>query len=366
MKILIDLTSLADNFSGIERFAMNISIGLINQSRNHDFILFFKNEINREFLKYKENQHIKFVVLKGKNKLIFNQVILPKALYKYKADRYFFPAFPDPILFFRHNVYTTIHDLGCWDSPDSMTNLSRKYFKISYRKSMKFSEKILTVSNFSKRRITKIGKISENKIHVIYNGINEKFQNNPDYSVLGKYNIPSNYILTLSTLEPRKNLSLLIKAYERMLNIETGIPELVLAGRKGWKMDDFLSGYGKNIIEHIHFTGFIDDEDLSAIYSIASLFVFPTKYEGFGIPPLESMACGTPVVSSDAASMTEVLGDAALFFESDNIESFLDKMKQALEMTDNERNQLIEEGYKQVQKFSWDRESKRLLSIIEK
>lgn len=124
MKLAIDLTSLDNNFSGIERYALEITNELINNGKNIDFVLIFKNRIYSKFLKYQNK--FESVILKGNNKLIFNQFVLPKALLKIKADYYFFPAFPTPFFFFNKNAISAIHDLGCWDCP--MTN--KKYMTL--------------------------------------------------------------------------------------------------------------------------------------------------------------------------------------------------------------------------------------------
>lgn len=361
MKILIDLTSLADNFSGIERFAMNMALKMI-EDRNNIYILVFKNEVHSAFLQAIQQENVATVVAKGGNKLLFNQLILPWVLYHQKADVYFFPAFPEPVLFFRKNNITTIHDLGCWDCGEAMTTLSKWYFRISYRKSMACCQKIFTVSEFSKSRIMELGRLSEDKIEVVYNGVSEAFfcDKAPDEAQKQRYGLPERYLLCLSTLEPRKNLQLLVKAYEDLLLEGNDLPPLVLAGRKGWKMDNFLECVAPQVVEKLHFTGFVDDADLPAIYAGAKLFVFPSKYEGFGIPPLEAMATGCPVLSSNAASLPEVLGDAASYFESDNLES----LKTSLLATLNAPG-MPSICKSQARRFRWDEQAADLLAELE-
>ncbi len=129
-------------------------------------------------------------------------------------------------------------------------------------------------------------------------------------------------------------------------------------------VDDLLSGYSDKFLQRLHFTGFVDDADLPAIYRGAEWFVFPSKYEGFGIPPLEAMACGTPVISSDAASLPEVLGDAAVYFRSEDKESLLRVLKESVSISADNRSAIIEKGLKQAKKFSWDETAKKLEAII--
>lgn len=177
MKVLIDLTSLADNFSGIERFALSITKELISdQSRSDiEYILVFKNEVHKEFAE--EQHNVKKIIVRGKNKLIFNQLQLPLKLATIKADYYFFPAFPAPFFFFDRNAISAIHDVGCWDCPSKNKKYMTLYFKLMYRKAALGHKKVVTVSQFSKNRISKILKKESDEIAVIYDGLSDCFAN---------------------------------------------------------------------------------------------------------------------------------------------------------------------------------------------
>lgn len=362
MRICVDLTSLADNFSGIERFALSITKELLRGEKHH-WILLFKNSIHKEFEKVQAEK----IVLKGNNKLVFNQIILPLNLLKIKADRYFFPAFPAPFFFFNKDAFNTIHDLSCWDCPGSNKRYMIWYFKLMYWKASLFNKKIVTVSEFSKNRICSILHVKPQNIVVVYNGVSkqfnsEKIDDSRKKQVVDKYSLPSSYILSLSTLEPRKNLRLLLDACAELYE-EGVVDDIVLAGRKGWKMNDFLSGYQEEFLSHVYFTGFVDDEDLPAIYKMAKLFVFPSQYEGFGIPPLEAMACGTRVVSSDAASMPEVLGNAAVYFKSKNLPALKIVLKNELNLVEG-NSTFAESGIQQAKKFNWNNEAVKLICFF--
>ena len=175
MKVLIDLTSLADNFSGIERFALSITKELItDQSRSDiEFILVFKNEVHKEFAA--EQHNVKKIIVRGKNKLVFNQLQLPLKLAAIKANYYFFPAFPAPFFFFNRNAISAIHDVGCWDCPSKNRKYMTLYFKIMYRKAALGHKNVVTVSQFSKNRISKILKKEPDEIAVIYDGLSNCF-----------------------------------------------------------------------------------------------------------------------------------------------------------------------------------------------
>jgi len=363
MKICIDLTSLADNFSGIERYAACISEELIRNHMEDEFVLIFKNEIHDIFKKYTERTNIDYVVVPGENKLLFNQIKLPRVLHTIKADWFLFLAFPIPILSFKNNMVSTIHDICCWDCPETMNGMSKWYFRISHKVAIKKCKAIITISEFSKKRIHEKLNYPNDKIWLIYCGINHEdftVKESRNEGVRNKYNLPGEYILSLSTLEPRKNIQLLIRAYEKLLQNNVKTPKLVLAGRKGWKMDEFLATLSQTLRNNLVFTGFIDDEDLPNVYSMAKFFVFPSLYEGFGMPPLEAMACGTRVLSSNASSLPEVLGSVACYFDSENEQSIYDGlMKMIRDDKHLHRNQRV-----QVDKFDWIIEAEKLYSYI--
>lgn len=363
MKILIDLTSLADNFSGIERYALNISKQMIIQDSKNNYILVFKNKVHQEFEKFKDRKNIEIRVITGKNRLIFNQIILPYKLYKIKSDKYLFLAFPSPILFFKKGIINTIHDLTCWDYPETMKFLSKWYFRISISNAMRCSERILTVSNFSKQRISKKFNSKKN-IDVIYNGVSEVFENFEfnefiNKSVKKRYNLPESYIMSLGTLEPRKNLQLLIKAFVELKKEGVLDKKLVLVGRKGWKFDSILSEIQPDILENIIFTGFVEDKHLPYVYKNAELFVFPSIYEGFGIPIIEADKMGTSILVSNIDVFKEICSEKQLMFESNNNKDLKNKIKT---FYDDYRYKLKDPVYN---RYKWENESKKLIELIE-
>lgn len=358
MKVCIDLTSLADNFSGIERFAACLTREMI-EDESIEFILLFKNNIHPIFANTKKN--VETVIIPGCRKLWFNQVRLPRTINQIDADFYLFLAFPVPVLLFKKNMISAIHDICCWDCPETMNGLSKWYFRISHKIAIKKCKAIITISEFSKQRIVDKLKFDEDKIWLVYCGVDEKFINYKksetwDESVRVKYNLPNEYILSLSTLEPRKNIGLLIEAYSQLVTNENFDIPLVLAGRKGWKMDEVLSTIDIKVKDRIIFTGFIDDNDLPAVYGNAKLFVFPSLYEGFGMPPLEALACGTKVLSSDSTSLPEVLGNCAHYFRNNNVNELKEQIKSCMvDYFSNEKQ--IKEW---VNHYNWNRESNRI------
>lgn len=204
------------------------------------------------------------------------------------------------------------------------------------------------------------------RIEVVYNGVSQVFtqtlpEQPPDISK--KYEIPGKYLLCVSTLEPRKNMRLLIRAYEKLVrNGETDL-HLVLAGRRGWNLKEAL-GDASLLGRMIHVTGFVDDDDLPLLYRSAEAFVFPSLYEGFGVPPIEAMSQGTVVISSDAASMPEILGDAPIYFESNNEEALYDALKKVTAMTEAEKRQRQARGRQRAGLYHWEKEAEKLYQVI--
>lgn len=364
MRILIDLTSLADNFSGLERFALSVTQQLIKDKKIH-YILVFKNNVYKDFNELNEN--VETIVIKGKNKLYFNQIVLPKAINRIKVDYYLFLAFPAPYFFNKQNSISAIHDLGAWDCPSTNKKHMIYYFKLLYRKCSKNNRKIITVSEFSKQRIIDILHVREENIIVAYDGLSDTFNqftysSNKNGEVIEKYKLPKKYILSLSTLEPRKNLQLLIMEYDRLLQDHAEY-DLVLAGRRGWLVDDLLSKVTNETKKHIHFTGFIDEDDLPYIYKNAILFVFPSLYEGFGVPPIEAMSMGVPVVCSDSSSLPEVCGKAAEYFKNNDSNDLNRAIKYML------NNQSIMQEYsliglEQCKKFNWKNSAEKIKNTL--
>lgn len=370
MKIVLDLTSLADNFSGIERYALNISEQLISLDSNNNYILLFKNSVHEIFKKYEKNSNVEFKVIKGKNKLFFNQIILLIELFKIKADKYLFMAFPNPILFRKNGIINTIHDLTAWDYPDTMKFTSRIYFKASIRNAIKTSEKILTVSQFSKSRI--IDKFNAKYVNVIYNGVSDIFieaSKNVNFKlddrIREKYNLPENYLMCLCTLEPRKNIELLVKSYVELRKENNIDLKLVLVGRKGWKVDELLKNINSKYSKDIIVTGFVDDEDLPQIYIGSKCFIFPSLYEGFGIPVIEAMSLGVPVIVSDTSSLPEVVGKCGMLFSNNNKEDLKLKINEFINMSKEEVRELSLKEIERAKLFNWKRESKKLIKSLQ-
>lgn len=366
MRIAIDLTALAFNFSGIERFALNISKRMIENNNEDIFCLLFCNEVYTAFQQICNKKNVEYKIVKAQknkiSKLFMFQFSNLIALKKFKADRYVFLAFAPPLLFRDKNIVTTIHDIGYFDCPKMWKWYVTLYGKCKICLAVRHSKKLVAVSEFTKNRIREKFGYKKN-IDIVYNAIDSRFNTNQvskqnEENIKNKYNLPhGSFLLCLSTLEPRKNLPLLIQAYSDLKVKQQIKAELVIAGRKGWKIEHLLDNIDPQIKRTIHITGFVDDDDLPEIYKLADCFVFPSIYEGFGIPPLEAISCGTQTIVSDLFVFKETLGDAAIYFKNNDLIDLKDKIL---------HSKKIDESIlaKQSTLYSWDSSAKKYMEII--
>lgn len=363
MKILFDLTPLYDHLTGIERYNANITKRIIEEHTNDNYVLVFKKEVHADFKTIVKMPNVETVILEPCNKFVFIQWRLYKAVKKIDADYYVFLSFTAPVLLRKKGIINAIHDLTCWDVPDTIPLKMRYYYRIAYHYAIKNSKYIITVSEFSKKRIIERYKLSDDKVYVVYDGLSDNFKESvkkETEEIKNKYHLPDEFYLSLSTIEPRKNLQLLIQAYQELLDENKDIPDLVLAGRMGWQLEQVIGGLKEETRNKIIFTGFVDDDDLPALYSMAALFIFPSRYEGFGLPVIEAMSQGTLVLCSDAASLPEVVGDGAVMFKSDDKESLKNKLLHISQMLSDEKKNIKDRAKVICEKYDWNLEAEKL------
>jgi glycosyltransferase involved in cell wall biosynthesis len=270
--------------------------------------------------------------------------------------------------FVKGKKIVTIHDMVFRRFPETMNARTKFMLKLTMHKTFRRADRIITVSEFSKQEILHYYRYPADKIKVIYNGVDlQTFRTGIDRdkigSVCGAYRITGEYILYIGMIEPRKNIERLIEAYAVAKKGVRDFPKLVIAGAKGWLFGSIFQKVAVLGLEaDIVFTGYISDEDKPALLSGAKFFCFPSLYEGFGIPPLEAMACGCPVLVSRAASLPEVCGDAAFYVDPFAVQSIADAMVRLNEDA-SLRAALREKGIEQVKKFNWARLGEQLYDV---
>lgn len=259
-------------------------------------------------------------------------------------------------------VIVTIHDIIPHVFPQKYLNniLERIYYEIAIRVSIKNSDKIITISEFSKKELIKYYGVKPEKIAITQLAYNRAFRKIGDEGVLKpvreKYNIHDKYLLAIGGSEYRKNMQRLINVYQKHFSREY---KLIIIGGK-WRDTDLPGKYAFD--KNIRFLTNIPEEDLIAIYNMAEVFVFPSFYEGFGIPVLEGMACGVPVVTSNVSSMPEVGGDSAVYFDPYNEEDMAEKIGRVLQ-DETLRKTMIAKGLEKVKEYSWEKCAAETLQV---
>jgi glycosyltransferase involved in cell wall biosynthesis len=282
-----------------------------------------------------------------------------------RADVYHFPNFVRPPMLGGKSV-VTIHDVSFLRFPETTEKGNLAYLKAKIHHTCRQADAIITDSEFSAREIESLLGVPTDKIHPVHLGLSlGVFSPSPasKSDTLIKLGLEKPYLLCVGTLEPRKNYPFLVDVFERLKEYDG---DLVIAGMRGWKYGPILERIQNSpCADRIRYLEYVEDDQLSALYSGADLFVFPSLYEGFGFPPLEAMLCGTAVVSSAAASLPEVLGDAACLVEGYEAENWVEAIRELLG-SESKRKQLREAGEAQTKIFDWNRTARETLDVYRK
>ncbi len=270
----------------------------------------------------------------------------------------------------RAKTLLTVHDLSFIRHPQGAVASLRKWLKKVVPRSLARADHVLADSESTKQDLIQIFNISPETITVVGAGVEARFRPVTDRLVLEavqqRYRLPplEKFILSLGTLEPRKNFTGLIEAYNQSPVRETH--HLVIAGGKGWLYDDiFTAAETSPVADRIHLIGFVADDDLPTLYSLADIFAYPSHYEGFGIPVIEAMACGTPVICANNSCLPEVAGQAALQITATDTPALAEALHRVA--TDHcLRQEAINQGFRQAQKFTWPAAAKRLLTVYQR
>jgi glycosyltransferase involved in cell wall biosynthesis len=369
MKVIVPVSSIRYPLTGIGRYTYELTKHL-TERYGRDNIKYFNGRRFVENLEdaalaesyYKDSLNaLKKLLIKIKPLVLLYQLVLPQVkrryLNKFADHIYHSPNYYLPI--FKGKSVVTIHDLSVfswtWCHPPERVRILQAEIK----QSLKRASLLITDSEFIKQELVNFFGYSPDKIKVIHLAATAEFKPRLEreaQSVLAKYNLDyGSYSLYVGTIEPRKNIGALLEAYER-LSAETRKEwPLLIVGHKGWKSEDIHTRM-QNAAEEgwLKYLGYVEAEDLPCIYAAARLFVFPSHYEGFGLPVLEAMASGVPVVCSNASSLPEVVGDAAAMCDPKDVEGLSELIANGLN-NGTWRKNAIKKGLLQSKKFSWER-----------
>jgi len=358
MKIKIIADPLNEKLTGVGNYTRNIIksakennliVEEINYKKTGKNTVIYKNFFeNKKFEKLLWYLSLPFRIKKEKNSIIHNTSGIPNFFH------------------FKNKYIFTIHDLTILIYPKTHTLGSKLLLKLFLPRTLKYADEIVAMSENTKKDLIKFfPKIDKNKIKVVYPYASEDFKLISDKELLtkckNKYNLPEKFFLYVGTLEPRKNIINLLKAISQNYS-KLKIP-LVIVGKKGWKYKSFFETYKRlNLEDIVIFTGFVDQEDLPEIYNLALCLIYPSYYEGFGLPPLEAMKCGIPVITSNVSSLPEVVGDAEIMIDPDDVNQ-LDHEMYKVATNETLRKKMIQQGFERAKKFNRSSFSKGIMNI---
>ena len=357
---------------GIGNYVYNLLQELVKLESQHKFILYSDSED----VAYAVPNDSRFIlkIIGPKFYPLWEQIVLPIHAVRDNLDVLHCPANAGPYLLpSKIKLILTIHDVmymlpssALPTSPSLYQSIGRKYLSWIVPLVAKNATALITVSNYSKFDILKHFTIDENKIFVIHEAAGKNFKKiakSIASSILKNLNIPDRFIMAFGAIDPRKNTSKIIYAFKHFINLIKSDHHLIIVGLSQSEKHHFTKQVQKlGISSNVTFLGFVSEVELIALYNNAQAMLYPSLYEGFGIPVLEAMACGTPVIGSTSASIPEISGDAALLIDPTNLEELYTSL---YEISNNKklREDLSKKGFIQANKFSWSKLAFETLSV---
>jgi glycosyltransferase involved in cell wall biosynthesis len=357
---------------GLGRYTQKLIENLEKLDTENEYFIFLKEE---NFSDYEpKNSNFKKVLANFRWYTLSEQIKFPRLLKKYNLDLVHFPHFNVPF-FYRKKFVVTIHDLILLHfATVRNTTLNPIFYwlkflayKIIIKSAIGSSEKIIAVSKFTKKDILEnFKKIFEDKIVVTYEACENYCILSPkkEEVVLAKYGIINPYILYVGNAYPHKNLERLVLAFTEVSKKKDDL-RLVFVGKEDYFYEELKEFVEERKNKNILFADYVPDYDLDTIFHNAKLYVWPSLYEGFGLPPLEAMAKGTPVVSSDHPCMREILGESAYYFNAEKEKEIAIAIEKVLD-DQTIREELVKKGYEQIKKYDWKRMATQTLAVYKK
>lgn len=383
-KITIDYTSAIHQGAGIGRLTRELVRALLklDEAKAHEFGLFVMGRPGLEvpITNLMRTANLPMRTVRWNDRWLYRlwfKANLPVPVQRFSGpcDLYHAADFVLPPLDKGIPSVVTVHDLSFERDPASAPPRLIPFLKKVVPQSAQRADHLIADSHATAQDLQTLYGIAADKITVIHSGVEARFVPFDEESILARrrrqyvrkhYKLGDTpFILTVGTMQRRKNHLGLVRAFAKIVKRQTANVNLVIAGGKGWLYDDVLAEVqALGLSERVKFIGFVDDNDLPHLYTLASAFAFPSFYEGFGLPPLEAMACGIPVVTSSVSSLPEVVGDAALSIDPNDIDALAEALDQSLNDADW-RAIAHARGLARAHEFTWERSAQQLLSVYE-
>lgn len=373
MTIAFNGLMLSGQWSGVGAYAYNLLKSLWHIDQTNTYIGWIPDTSPLEHEPEQANvtlHRIPVATQRMARHFLWEQTQLPFALRRCRTDVFFSPSYTLPFLRLSSGAcVVTVHDLVFLHYPETKSNLFRAYMKMTMRQIVHSADLIITDSNQTRQDMIDIYHIPEERLVTIHLAASDYFSQpvleDVLQSVRKRYDLGDTVILAVGDLEPRKNVATLIEAVGRLKRRGIGDLQLVLVGKHRRGMETLYKQIAEqNLTDETIFTGYVSQEDLAALYRLARVFVYPSLYEGFGIPPLEAMLAGTPVVASKASSVPEVVGDAGTLVDPADPEQMADGIEHIL-TDDRLAGEMIRLGHQQAGRFSWETTARHTLKAFQ-
>lgn len=371
MRIAIDYTAAIRQGAGIGQYVRNLVDALLAEDHSNQYTLLTSGRPTKE-RPFPTAPNVRgrsiFIPDRYLNVLWYRwRLPLYATYFSGQTDIYHGPDFALPPLGKKLRKVVTVHDLAFLEYPEYAVPELVSYLKKIVPEAVEAADVVTAVSEATRQGLIKYFKTPQEKITVVPIGVTSHFRRITDPILLGatqhKYGLKHPLVLGVGTLEPRKNHLNLIKAFAKATRKKNGPAMLAIAGGKGWLYEETQQLVEKLKLENkVRFLGRVSDFDLVTLYSMADVFAFPSFFEGFGIPPLEAMACGAPIITSNTSSLPEVVGDAAILVSPQDVDALSQAITRLIE-SETLREELRQKGFQRVQQFSWPQTARKMLAI---
>jgi glycosyltransferase involved in cell wall biosynthesis len=373
MRIGIDATALPPRPVGAGNYIIELIRSLERLEVAHEFVVFAQPH-GRELIGIAARPGFEWAMIPERSpahRLVWEQAAFPRLVARARLDLLHSLHYTRPMRLPCASV-VTFHDMTFFLFPQLHTLSKRLYFPQAIRLSARKANALIADSESTRRDAIRLLRISPEKIYTVPLGVSPAFHPVLDAHrleiVRQRYSLPEHFILYVGLVEPRKNLPMLLRAYQRLqeqlrLHVSPELIPLVIVGRFGWRIEQVFELVETLAIkENVHFSGYIPAEDLPIVYNLADVFVYPSLYEGFGLPPLEAMACGTPVITTAVSSMPEHVGEAGILIPPQDERALFQALLAILQDPDL-RRQLSEKGPARAANYSWNRTALETMNV---